>query len=107
LAGRILSVFGATELRRLHSVMVYKGREMPMCSMLFQRKAVQISAVTVEAGDFEVMAAHPDPALLYDCPQARIESLRRKHAAIKASYTRTNGTAAAQQLLPLSAPASA
>jgi excisionase family DNA binding protein len=76
------------------SVMVYRGNEMPMCSVLLSNSVYRRTAsfVQVEPGDFELAVTCPDPALLYACPQERIESLRRKHAAIKASYTRKKST---------------
>jgi hypothetical protein len=58
-----------------------------MVSACFHR-GIGLSFVRVEPGDFELAATHPDPAKLYATPQERIEALRRKHAAIKASYTR-------------------
>jgi hypothetical protein len=93
---------GAIE-KNLHSVMVYRGHEMPMCSALLQTGSSvrnipsAISVVRVERGDFEIAIAHPDPALIYDCPRERIEALRRSHAAIRASYTRRNAATAEEE----------
>jgi hypothetical protein len=71
------------------SVVLYKGNEMPMCSVLCQKGTRRnISFVKVEPGDFELAVTCPDPSKMYDCPSDRIESLRRSAAAIKASITR-------------------
>jgi hypothetical protein len=90
-AGRILYLFSPTYLNMLCSIMVYRGSEMPMCSLLFQYNRFtcgDISFVKVEPGDYEVAVCYPDSVNLYDCPQARIEAWRRQFAAIKASFTR-------------------
>lgn len=98
ISGRLLYLFSPARLQYLRSVILYRGSEMPMCSLLFQagtgssrytRAPEPISAVRLEPGDFEIAVTHPDPTLLYHCPMGRIDTLRRKHAAIKASYTRS------------------
>lgn len=73
--------------RSPNSVFVYRGAEMPMCSVLFGGQR-GLSFVQVEPGDFELAVSYPDAANLYDCPQERIDALRRQFAAIKASLTR-------------------
>lgn len=101
LCGRIGYLFGFPYMPgikhpppdRIRSVFVYRGAEMPMCSVLLQgcrEWGVEEggSFVKVEPGDFELAVTCPDPSRLYDCPQERIESLRRQHAAMKAVYTR-------------------
>jgi len=74
----------------LSSVMVYRGQEMPMCSLLFANSSSDepCSWVRVESGDFELAVVYPESANLYDCPQERIEGLRRRFAALKAAITR-------------------
>lgn len=96
LAGRLFYLFSPTELERVGSIMVYRGNEMPMCSVFYAagRPYDGMSFVQVEPGDFELAVAYPDAASLYDCPQERIETLRRKFAAIKASITRSERTPA-------------
>jgi hypothetical protein len=91
-AGRIMYLGNQ---RHLRSIMVYRGAEMPMCSALYQSgQAIcqSISFTKVGPGDFEIAAVYPNSAKLYDCPQERIDSLRRKFAAIKAAFTRTART---------------
>ena len=91
LAGRLVYLLSLTDLRNLGSIMVYRGNEMPMCSVLFTMGNDFIdkpSYVKVARGDFELAVAYPDAAKLYDCPQKRIESLRRQFAAGKAVITR-------------------
>ncbi len=90
--------------RGISSIFTYRGAEMPMCSVLCGGELITTdkgvrapSFVQVERGDFELAVCYPESAALYDCPQDRIDALRRKHAAIKASYTRL--TKAAQPLL--------
>jgi hypothetical protein len=94
LAGRLLYLFPPSELERISSIMVYRGNEMPMCSVFYAGRQPydDLSFVQVEDGDFELAVAYPDAASLYDCPQERIEALRRKFAAIKASLTRKERT---------------
>lgn len=89
--GRILYLCpGQQWLSSLRSVMSYRGREMPMCSLLFSfgKPTQDVSFVQVEPGDFELAVTYPDSVNLYDCPQERIDGLRRRFAAIKASLTR-------------------
>lgn len=90
--GRLSFALRSFSLDHLHSVFVYRGAEMPMISALlvqgFLNRPEKVSFVRVENGDFEIAVCHPDPGRLYDCPQDRIESLRRTHAALRASYTR-------------------
>jgi hypothetical protein len=87
---RISHVFDATRFAsRISSICVYRGKEMPMCSVLCCAEFTgKPSYVQVEPGDFELAVVCPDPAALYDCPQERIEALRRRFAALKASLTR-------------------
>ena len=94
--GRLACVFTRAMLHRIHSVMTYRGNEMPMCSALLCKSVSKylrrngLSFITLEPGDFELAVTYPDAANLYDCPRERIETLRRKFAAIKASMTRGN-----------------
>jgi hypothetical protein len=77
-------------LSQLHSVMSYQGANMPMCSAFYikgRNNNGQVGFVQVGRGDFELAVVYPEAARLYDCPQERIESLRRKFAAIKAVIT--------------------
>lgn len=93
--GRIAYLCTTGLMETLHSVMLYRGSNMPMCSLLFQANTYlesYPSAVKAGAGDFELAAVYPDAANLYDCPQERIEALRRRFAAIKASLTRKEKT---------------
>lgn len=91
MVGRLVFLLGHVALPWIHSLMLYRGAHMPMCSVLLQPGRDMVpSVVRVEPGDYEIAVAHPDPALMYDCPQDRIEALRRSHAAIKASYTRAS-----------------
>jgi SAM-dependent methyltransferase len=85
LARRIGYLINVTTSKAM-SVMVYRGKEMPMCSLLIGGDVN--SFVQVEPGDFELAVCYPNAADLYDCPQERIESLRRQFAAIKAALTR-------------------
>lgn len=90
-AGRIRYLCSDSLLSWLRSVAVYRGAEMPMCSLLFQSGRVnhgKLSVLNVEKGDFELAVVYPEAANLYDCPQERIETLRRKFGAIKAVLTR-------------------
>lgn len=90
LRGRLAYLFTPTELERIGSIMLYRGNEMPMCSVFFASggKHRGMSFVQIEHGDYELAVVYPDAANLYDCPKERIESLRRQFAAIKASITR-------------------
>jgi hypothetical protein len=92
LAGRLMYLFPPSDLIRIKSIMVYRGNEMPMCSCLYGNSTRsprgELSYVQVEPGDFELAVAYPEAAKLYDCPQERIESLRRQFAALKAVMTR-------------------
>ena len=91
IAGRI-SYLG--NLEYLESVMSYKGNEMPMCSLLFQkgieemRRRQRISYTKVDPDDFGLAVVYPDAASLYDCPAERIQSFRNHFAAMKAVATR-------------------
>ena len=87
---RIGYLLTGMQLCRVRSVIIYRGNEMPMCSVLTSAKGcfAPASYVQVELGDFELAVVYPDSASLYDCPQARIDSLRRRFAAIKAVLTR-------------------
>lgn len=77
-------------------IFAYRGNNMPMCSVTFIRGRALSTMIPHEhtgmtkigSGDFEIAATCPEPSLLYDCPEKRIKELRRKHAAIKAHYTR-------------------
>lgn len=90
LAGRLIYLFTPTELERVYSIMAYRGNEMPMCSVLYSGgRSHGMSFVRVEPGDFELAVVYPEAANLYDCPRDRIESLRRKFAAVKAAITRS------------------
>lgn len=92
IARRVAFLFSRARWESLRSIAVYRGASMPMCSLLFQLNEYRVGKISfskVEVGDFEIAAVYPNAANLYDCPQERIESLRRKFAAIKASYTRT------------------
>jgi len=90
--GRILYVASPSMLDDLLSVICYRGAAMPMCSALFQvrskRGAAPLSFVAVDGADLELAAVYPDAAALYDYPRDRIESLRRRFAALKAAITR-------------------
>lgn len=82
------------------SVILYSGNEMPMCSVVIEcpgkgnritkgyREQRRISFTKLQDEDFELAVLHPDVRLLYDCPQERIDALRRSHAALKAVATR-------------------
>jgi SAM-dependent methyltransferase len=90
---------------KLRSVIAYRGAEMPMCAMLFDKGssfcATKTSFIQVGRGDFELAVVYPDAARLYDCPQERIESLRRQFAAIKASITTKARRSALKPNVPL------
>lgn len=88
--GRLAWLFPNKMLVNIASVISYRGAHMPMCSVLIRRGSPvkKVSFLKVCPGDFELSVTVPDVGLLYDCPKDRIEALRRKHAAIKASYTR-------------------
>ncbi len=104
ICSRVDYLFTGWQLDHLQSVIVYQGAQMPMCSCLIggdnkvrrqgsYRENPELigngpSFVKYGPGDFELSVTVPEPSLLYACPQERIDSLRRKHAAIKASYTR-------------------
>jgi hypothetical protein len=96
----------------LTSVMVYKGHEMPMCSLMWSewrgrdididtdkyndsdRKKKRIAARPnpsfVKAGndDLSVACVYPDVAKLYGLPDERVQAFRRHFAALKAVATR-------------------
>lgn len=101
--GRLLFVASPSMLDDLLSVIVYRGAAMPMVSALFQvsskRGGAPLSFVALEPGDLELAAVYPDAAALYDYPQDRIASLRRRFAAIKAGITRTARSAAPGEAL--------
>jgi len=107
-----------TQQWSIRSIITYRGAAMPMCSVLcqvgwqqglnsklqedrYRDDCVAASYASLLPGDFELAVTMPDPSKLYDCPQERIESLRRSHTAIMASYTRnTRRSAADQELRP-------
>lgn len=89
---RMFFVMGGNDFPKLDSIMTYKGNEMPMCSMLTcgaKPHGDATSFIKVEPGDFEIAVVYPESAVLYDCPRERIESLRRRFAALKAAHTRS------------------
>ena len=88
LVDRLCYLLNQTQASKLRSVMLYRGASMPMCSLLICSNGGQPSFVQVEAGDYELAVVYPGAAELYDCPQGRIESLRRQFAALKAAHTR-------------------
>lgn len=99
---------------RLRSVMLYKGKEAPMCSSLWQRwhtdkrrvhqfywphdlrAPADISFSKVGNQDLQNLIVHPDIAKLYGCPEERVIAVRRSAAAQRAVATRkrSNGAAA-------------
>ena len=90
---RLHWLFKPNALRNLHSVILYQGSRMPMCSVLFHRKRTndrgKVAFAQYEPGDYEIQTTEGiDMTRLFDCPQDRIDAIRRKHAAIKAAYTR-------------------
>lgn len=90
-AARIMYLFSPSVLCWLRSIMVYRGPQSPMCSLLFQVGRInrgQISSVIVEGVDFELAVARDDVSALYDVPQERIEALRRSLSARKAAATK-------------------
>ena len=92
LAGRIAYIFPRGLASNIASVMLYKGAQTPMCSVLLWMRGDRRdkpSFTKVGAGDFELAVTCPDPSMMYATPEERISALRRKHAAIKASYTRS------------------
>lgn len=87
---RLAYLFTRSSLDDVHSVMLYRGNEMPMCSLLLQSRVEPPQGITfcqVERGDFEVGVLFPDVSKMFDCPQERIESLRRSYSAFKAWVT--------------------
>lgn len=78
------------------SVILYMGNQMPMCSVVVALKGAggksaaehPCSFVRLMDGDFELAVTLPNVARLYDCPQERIEAIRRKQVAAKAVATR-------------------
>ena len=103
--GRLCYLFTPSEIERLRSILLYRGHEMPMCSVLYVR-GVDPSGISFQriAGcDYEIAAVYPESASLYDCPQERIESFRRKFAAIRAVATRSARTLAVQPDAPIDA----
>jgi hypothetical protein len=91
-AGRLLYLFPYRAIAHVASVMVYRGNEMPMCSCLLTKNNPfvrdKFSYVQLMPGDFERAVVYPDAAKLYDCPEERIKSIRRRFAAAKAVITR-------------------
>lgn len=76
---------------RLRSVIIYAGNEMPMCSCLLTKggKNARLSYVALAEGDFELAVLDTtNVSNLYDCPQERIEALRRREVALRAVQTR-------------------
>ncbi len=95
-SGRIMYLCSPSILDWLRSISIYRGAEMPMCSLVFQvarKSSKPISFLRVEPGDFELSVVYPSAVNLYDCPQQRIDSLRRQFAAIKAAITRKEAEA--------------
>jgi hypothetical protein len=91
LVDRITYLLSRGSVTGLRSVVAYKGSEMPMCSLLVQcnrNEDFDLSFVKLETEDFETAVVYPDAANLYDCPRDRIESFRRRFAALKAVQTR-------------------
>lgn len=90
---------GAKMALDLVSIILYRGCAMPMCSLLFHRatKCNGLSFVKLDEGDLEMAVLQPDPSRLYDCPQERIEALRRSCAAIRAGLTRQAKRIAAEE----------
>jgi hypothetical protein len=90
--GRLCCLMTPTRVTHIESVMVYRGPQTPMCSVLLRKGHVRedhpMSFVAVEDGDYELAVCYPDSVGLYDCPRERIEGLRRQFAAIKAVITR-------------------
>lgn len=101
IGGRLLYLFAGSgqklHMSTMQSVIAYRGTAMPMVSAMFcfgdRRLLRPLSFTLLEPGDFEIAVAHPDPSLLYACPQERLAALRRSHAALKAAYTRKQGAA--------------
>lgn len=91
IAGRLCYLFSHGKLATIRSVILYRGAQMPMCSIMFQSAKAYSppSILKLGRGDFEILVTCPDSTRLYDCPQDRLEAIRRKHAAIKAAYTRS------------------
>jgi hypothetical protein len=92
-------------LGKLQSLIIYPGSVMPMMSMLIERRDYyntsikSLSFIKLAEGDFELAVTHPDPGKLYDCPQERIQSLRRSQAAHKAMATKRTNAAIQKSLL--------
>lgn len=117
LSMRIVYLFGRgmahNTCNGLRSVIAYKGGQMPMCALLVQchrKEILPISYTQVEPGDFELAVCYPDSANLYDCPSERIETLRRRFAALKAAATKARRSTVTVQdetrrLLPAPSPA--
>jgi len=103
IAARLAHIFGDRSGKIL-SVVLYQGNEMPMCSAILPLLGkggtgiftdnAKCSFVKLQDGDFEIAVLHPDPSKLYDCPQDRIETLRRREIALKAVSTRRTKAAA-------------
>lgn len=90
LIGRLCYAMTPGQANDVVSVLLYKGAQMPMCSVLIQPDTHKsdLSFVKIGHGDFEVAVTYPDAAALYDCPRERIDSFRRRFAAMKAARTR-------------------
>jgi hypothetical protein len=76
---------------RVRSVITYAGNEMPMCSCVLAKggKNQKLSYVSLADGDFELAVLDTvNVSNLYDCPQERIEALRRRGVALRAVQTR-------------------
>lgn len=88
--GRLLYLLPPSRQDDIVAVSLYRGAQMPMCSVLLRASygAREISFYQAEPGDFEIAVVYPDAAKLYDCPQERIDSLRRQFAAAKAVAAR-------------------
>lgn len=94
--GYLLGSYDGLGTHGIGSVILYRGNETPMCSVLHSKSpaklatypAKPLSFVRLCEEDFEAAILHPDAARLYDCPQERIVALRRRQAALKAVATR-------------------
>lgn len=86
---------------RLRSVILYPGKRMPMCSVLWERRdggngrwplelnaEPDISICKLHDADLEAALISANIGKLYACPQERIAALRRTEAARKAVATR-------------------
>lgn len=97
---RLCSALTPGMLLHCASIMVYRGKETPMCATLTPKTWMGgvprhgqndpgLSFVRVENTDIEYASVYPDTAPLYATPRERIEAWRRRFAALKAVHTRT------------------